>query len=101
MSRLFAGWAWQVSLTKCDYGTEYVILKEQDRVRCCRNYAVVSDGSQENQTPGAGLNVNFVPENVDDEEDWELDGTIGAESVQLVGMERKLLDLHDECRMKK
>lgn len=62
---------------------------------------MVSEGAQENLTPGADPNVDMFPKGADDYEDWDFDGAIGGESAQHVGLKRSLLSLQDDCCIKK
>lgn len=66
-----------------------------------RNSPVVSEGGRGNLTPGDDSNVDNLPEDIDDDEDWNFDSATGGESVQHVGVKRKLLDLLDDCRSKR
>lgn len=60
-----------------------------------------SERAHENVTPSADPNFDTLPEAVDDDEDWNLNGTIGGLFVQCVGVECLLQYQRDECRYKR
>lgn len=76
------------------------MLEEQDCVTCYRNSPVASEGPQSNLTPGEDPNIYRLPKGRKDVEDWEFIDAIVGESVQSVGVKRKLLNLQDKCRAK-
>lgn len=52
--------------------------------------------------PKFQLSSSSTPsEGVDDNDDWNFGAAIGGESVQCVNVNRKLLDLQDECYAQK
>lgn len=76
------------------------MLGKQDRVRGYRHGPVASEGAQGNLTPGAGPNVDNLPDGVGEDEDCDFDGASGGESAQRVGIKHMFLGLQDECRIK-
>lgn len=76
-------------LEKGDNLTEYPKLEEKDSGTVYWNSPVLSEGSQEDLTPGADPNADNVLEGVDEDENWYFDGAIGWESGRRVGMKRK------------
>lgn len=68
---------------------ECLMFVEQYRVTNYRNSAAASEGSQWNLARVADLNIENIPEGIDDDDDWDFDGAIVVETAQLVGMKRK------------
>lgn len=66
-----------------------------------RSSPAASEGMQQNFSLGADPWFNDLPEGVDDDDDWGLDGAVGGESVSRARMKRKSPDLREACRKKK
>lgn len=62
MSRLFAEREWHIFYKKGDDYTEYPMLEEQDRVSGNRDIPVAPEGGRGNPTPGAGPDLDNLPE---------------------------------------
>lgn len=100
MSCLFAERSRQLFYKKGDNSTEYPISKEQDRVTGYWVSPIGSEGGQGNLTPGSYLNLNNLPKGVNEDEHWDVDGAIDAESAQCADVNRKVLGMQDECQTK-
>lgn len=97
MFRLLGEIVWDVSIEMRGDYMEYPTLQEQNRLSCYVKSEVVSEGRQGNPTPGGDPDMYKLPEGVDDSKDGVLDGAIGGEFSQRIGVHRKLLDSQDEC----
>lgn len=100
MSRDYAERPWHLFLKKGNDYTEYPILKEQERVTGYRNSAVALEGEKGNLISGSNPNIDNLPEDVNDDGNWNFDGAIG-ESTRRVRMNWKLQDLQEECQKSK
>lgn len=77
------------------------MLDKQDHVIGYRSSSAASEGGKKNFTSGANPRFNDLPEGDDDDDDWELDDTVGDKAFPRVGMKRNLRDLQDESPVKK
>lgn len=77
------------------------MLEKQNRVLGYQNSPVILEGGQSNQTSDAVPDIDDLQEGVNDDNDLNFDSAIDRESALLVGVKRRLLDLHDECWVKK
>lgn len=59
------------------------------------------EGAQGNLTAVVDPDIDMLPEGVDDDEEWDFDGTVGGDSKQRVGVKRNWQDFHDKCCRKK
>lgn len=83
-----------------DY-TKYPMLDVEEWSTGYWNSPEASEGAERNLKTGADQNRDNLPEPVDDDDDWDFDCTICAESAHFVGVKRRLQDLQDVFRTNK